>query len=115
MVMSKPFWPLDNPPQEIVEAGQAIEKWFGSRGRERWKMGGIQAVVKDSPAMTLENLTDHDRIPALERALEYAINRADGRNYVLEGELINEPQMAFAKALLPHVRWKWKNDGGNIR
>ena len=57
--------------------------------------------------ITFDQPEDPDRPFKLERALEYAINRADGRNYVLEGEIIDEPEMRAAKALLPRVKWKW--------
>ena len=60
-----------------------------------------------SKATVFDNAIDPCRPMELEAALEYAINRADGRNFVLEGCAIGEPEMVAARALLPWVKWKW--------
>lgn len=57
--------------------------------------------------VTLE-MADSNRMRELEQALEYAINRADGLCYTLDGvPLLYDPKITDARKLLPHVRWQW--------
>lgn len=59
-------------------------------------------------APIFDNAIDPGRPIELELALEYSINRADGRNFALEGSAIVEPDMVAARALIPWVKWKWR-------
>lgn len=53
-------------------------------------------------------MCDSDRMEALEKALEYAINRVDGLNYAIDGvPLLTDPKITAARLLLPSVRWSW--------
>lgn len=97
---------MAKPPQEIIQAAQKVEHWYASNGIPKWKLGGIQS--RDDRVVIVDNAIDPQRPIALEKALEYAINTADGRDYVIRGKVILEPEMEAARALLPYVRWKWK-------
>lgn len=44
----------------------------------------------EKPEIVTLTMCETGRMSDLERALEYAINRADGRNFVLEGVRIDE-------------------------
>jgi hypothetical protein len=62
---------------------------------------------KKKSTITL-NMCDSGRMAALEKALEYVINKADGRNFVLEGvPILDDPKITEARLLLPGVKWSW--------
>ena len=94
------------PPLEIIQAAQKVERWYADRGIQRWTLGGIQSV--DTRVTIVDNTIDPQRPLALERALEYAINRGDGKCFVAEGKVILDPETEAARALLPYACWKWK-------
>lgn len=94
------------PPLDIIQAAQKVERWYVDHGIPRWKLGGIQSV--DSRIVTVDNAVDPGRPLVLERALEFAINFCDGREFVREGKVLMVPEMMAARALLPYVCWKWK-------
>lgn len=63
---------------------------------------------KQEPPLVVLSLCETERMEALELALEYVINLADGLNYVVDGvPVLGDPQMAKARLLLPKVKWKW--------
>lgn len=59
------------------------------------------------PLVTL-TLCETERMAALEVALEYAINTADGVNYTYRAApIVDDPKMDAARKLLPAVKWAW--------
>lgn len=62
---------------------------------------------KTEPTVTL-TVCETDRMAALEAALEYVINEADGLNYIIHGSpILTDPRVIEARLLLPGVKWKW--------
>lgn len=65
-------------------------------------------MSSEKPDFVTLTMCDTERMAALEQALEYAINKADGLNYVFNlVPIVDDPKIDAARFLLPGVKWSW--------